>query len=73
MASYRLYCLDGGGKIGFADWIEAENDQDALAQARALKSGARRCEIWEAGRMVASFSDQAFTPRPQTSSPELHR
>lgn len=31
MASYRLYCLDGAGHIGLAEWLEAEDDAQALA------------------------------------------
>ena len=38
MPEYRLYCLDGGGQIGFADWIEANDDGDAIATARRLRT-----------------------------------
>ena len=57
VASYRVYCLDGAGRISLADWIEAENDQEALACARSLKDGARRCGVWQGIRMVGTFSD----------------
>ncbi len=52
MPSYRLYRLDGAGKITTAEWVEAEHDGDALEQARArCKIGAY--EIWERNRLVA--------------------
>ena len=51
---YRLYRLDGAGKIIAADWVEAERDDDAVTQARALASDSR-CELWECGRLVAQI------------------
>jgi len=55
MAHYRLYCLDRFGKISFADWIDAPDDQDAVRQAHDLKNGSRQCEVWEGRRLVASL------------------
>jgi hypothetical protein len=51
LPSYRLYRLDGAGKITTAEWIEAESDGDALEKARA------RCkiggfELWDRNRRV---------------------
>lgn len=63
MASYRLYCLDGAGHISLADWVEAENDGEALARARQLKHNARRCEVWRGSSLVASFTGQALESR----------
>ena len=34
MPDYRLYCLDGAGRISLADWIEADSDQQAMKSAR---------------------------------------
>lgn len=55
MPEYRLYCLDGGGQIGFADWIEADSDGDAIAQARRLKHHGQKCEVWQQGRLIATL------------------
>ena len=55
MATYRLYRLDGSGKIISADWVEAERDDEALVQARELASDSS-CELWERGRLVAQIS-----------------
>lgn len=52
MASYRLYCLDGAGRISLADWFDAPSDDEALKQARILKQGAVRCEVWQGNRLV---------------------
>jgi hypothetical protein len=54
--AYRLYCLDGAGHISFAEVIEAETDEEALARARELKQGALRCEVWDGRRLVGSLS-----------------
>ena len=51
MPSYRLYCLDGAGKITTAEWLEAEDDSAALQQVRDLKHRLA-CEVWERQRLV---------------------
>jgi hypothetical protein len=51
MPSYRLYFLDGQGKITAAEWIEAEDDAAALAAARALDKPSA-CELWLRDRMI---------------------
>jgi hypothetical protein len=61
MKLYRLYCLDGAGKIERAEWIEAENDDEAEAIVFAKKLCVP-CEIWERGRLVARI------PYPQARS-----
>jgi hypothetical protein len=55
MPSYRLYCLDGAGRISLAEWIEAEGDEEAVAAARAMEHGARKCEVWNGDRLVAKL------------------
>ena len=52
MGHYRLYCLDGAGRIGRGDWIEAENDEGAIALVKAKKLNVS-CEIWDRNRLVA--------------------
>ena len=51
MPTYRLYCLDGQGKITAAEWIEAANDDAALIAARALAKPAP-CELWLRDKMI---------------------
>jgi hypothetical protein len=49
--SYRLYRLDGAGKIVSADWIAADADDEALRYAEE-HSPEGRFELWERGRLV---------------------
>ena len=51
MGTYRLYCLDGVGKVASAEWIEAAEDEGAIEMAENLR-GDRSCELWQGGRLV---------------------
>jgi len=53
--NYRYYCLDRAGRVHTADWFDAADDEDAIAQIKA-KHGEATCEIWEAKRLVAKLS-----------------
>jgi hypothetical protein len=57
LPSYRLYRLDGAGKITTAEWIEAPHDDDALRQARELDR-AGIYEIWDRNRLVARIDPE---------------
>lgn len=50
MPSYRLYRLDGDGRISGADWIDATDDDDARLKAR--KHTSSRYELWDRYRLV---------------------
>ena len=56
LPSYRLYRLDGAGKIVSADWIAADADDQAERLARE-QSPEGRFELWERGRLVSRSSD----------------
>ena len=56
MPDYRLYCLDGAGQIGLADWIEAETDEGAVAEAKKLRPDAHQIEVWQKQRLVARLN-----------------
>ena len=56
--SYRLYRLDGAGKIATADWIQADDDDDALNQARERMDGSQY-EMWQRSRLVARHPKQS--------------
>lgn len=49
--SYRLYCLDGAGKIMTAEWLETDGDAAALEEARRRRHPVP-CELWERDRLV---------------------
>jgi hypothetical protein len=53
MSEYRVYCLDGAGRIDFADRIEAADDEEAVRKAHDMNLHALKCEIWQEQRLVA--------------------
>ena len=55
MTDYRVYFLDRNGAIMTADWIVADNDDEA---ANLAKNDPRyiRCELWEKKLFVKSLS-----------------
>ncbi len=55
MGTYRLYCLDGVGKVASAEWIDADDDNRAVELANELKDG-MPCELWEGRRLVARLA-----------------
>jgi hypothetical protein len=55
VAAYRLYCMDGVGRIHYAEPLEADDDEAAIERARELKLNAIRCEIWQDDRLVATL------------------
>jgi hypothetical protein len=63
MSDYRLYCLDGAGRISLAEWIEAADDEAAIAKVRELHRQALKCEIWQGQRLVAAFGPADGSPR----------
>jgi hypothetical protein len=58
LLNYRLYRLDGAGKITSAEWLEADNDEHAAhqAQQRALDG---TYEIWQRNRLIARVGGEA--------------
>lgn len=58
MTEYRLYCLDGVGKITHAEWLEAKSDDEAIILARARKLPVR-CELWHGNRRIAEIPAHA--------------
>jgi hypothetical protein len=51
LPTYRLYRLDGAGRISGAEWIEAADDGEARSHARSQCSSGRY-ELWERYRLV---------------------
>ena len=52
MPAYRLYRLDGAGKIMSAEWLEAADDTDAERACRD-RSDSGTVELWERNRLIA--------------------
>ena len=62
VSAYRLYRLDGSGKIDSAEWIEADGEEAAVTTARAsFPDGG--FELWQRQRLVRRV------PRSDPSSP----
>ena len=51
MANYRLYHIDGAGKIETAEWLGATTDDEAIDQARAQEVHSS-IEVWDRHRLV---------------------
>ena len=58
MGTYRLYGLDGVGKVASAEWIEAEDDEAAIEAAKKMMDG-YKYELWERSRLVIRFDRPA--------------
>ena len=54
MPAYKVYCLDGQGRlVSAAEIIEAQSDAEVVALMRSQKR-AVRCDIWEGERFIAT-------------------
>jgi hypothetical protein len=49
---YRVYCLDGAGKVAAAEWIEADDDEAAIGDVKRTHPN-EQCELWEGRRLIA--------------------
>jgi hypothetical protein len=49
--NYRIYCLDGANKVASAAWIEAADDEEAVAVVTE-RYGGYKCEVWDGKRLV---------------------
>lgn len=58
MPTYRLYRLDGTGRIHAAEWIEADDDREARSRACEQCRGSRY-ELWQSKRLVERVTSRA--------------
>jgi hypothetical protein len=58
MLHYRIYCLNHEGGFSKVEEIEATDDAEALARARALRHSGR-CEVWLRNRFVGVVNEDA--------------
>lgn len=61
MPAYRLYHLDGSGRVNSAEWLEAVDDSDAGNQASKLEMRAVSAELWQGERRVGYLNQDGFT------------
>jgi hypothetical protein len=58
--TYRVYCYDMALRSVSADFIQAVDDDDAIAKAEAAGFGSK-CEIWDGKRLVAQLQAERKT------------
>ena len=58
LSNYRLYRLDGAGKIMSAEWLEAADDDGAREEART-RSDSGQFELWDKNRLVERYRPDA--------------
>ena len=63
--SYRIYSYDDALRIVTSDWIHAHNDEEALAQATALRF--TKAELWTDDHMIAQLGAEHQNPPPKAS------
>jgi hypothetical protein len=61
LPSYRLYRVDGAGKITSAEWLDAAHDEEVKRLARELVPDGM-AEVWERGRLVARLGLDEESP-----------
>jgi hypothetical protein len=64
MPDYRMYSLDPYGRIGFAEDIKADSDDEAIRLARDVKPDPARGEIWQGRRLVAVVNNREWELDP---------
>ncbi len=62
--NYRIYCLNDRGGINLADWIEADNDDEAIRRAQEIEHGAVLAEVWDQNRLIATLKEGAVNLNP---------
>ena len=60
MVAYRLYCMDGLGKIGHVEILNAKDDAEAIHLAYEKKLPVS-CEVWDRNRLVAAIPPHSDT------------
>jgi hypothetical protein len=51
LPNYRLYRLDGAGRISAADWLDAADDSEARSKA-AEQCPSGSFELWQRKRLI---------------------
>ncbi len=51
LPNYRLYRIDGAGRISGAEWVDAADDVEARSKA-LTQCPSGRYELWERKRLV---------------------
>jgi hypothetical protein len=66
--TYRVYRLDGRGRLRSGEWVEATDDIDACRRALDhCDDGTPAVEIWERARLVGRLQCAAPPPARQNA------
>lgn len=57
MGTYRLYSLDGVGKVMSAEWIDAADDKEAVEASMKFVDG-HQYELWDHTRLVMRIENR---------------
>ena len=65
---YRIYHLDGIGRVSSTEWLDADGDKAAIAAAR--NHGTAQCELWQGRRLVTRLAakNEDLSPVPARDS-----
>jgi hypothetical protein len=58
MPQYRIYHLDGTGRVTAAEWLEAAGDEAAIDATRG-ENASVQCEVWQGRRLVTRIANGA--------------
>ena len=58
MPAYRLYYLDGAGRVDSAEWVEAGDDSSAAEAARRLLGKGVYAELWLNQRFITRLDQK---------------
>lgn len=59
MDSYRIYGLNGAGRICYGHYVDCPDDAEAISRARTLLERYPGAEVWFGRRRVAGAADIA--------------
>jgi hypothetical protein len=65
MANYRIYHLDGAGRILSGSDAQCTNDQEACAAAESGLKAREQAEVWVGTRCVGRVRGGPQSPRPK--------
>ena len=68
MRRYRIYHLDGDGRVNSTQWLDATGDEAAIRAAR--RNNRVKCELWQGRRLVTTLCNRLAKNRKSASPGE---
>ena len=63
MPEYRIYHLDGAGKVDTTEWLDAAGDEAAVRLAQNQAASAQT-EVWQGRRLVSRIAHESAIAPP---------